>query len=300
MQLRILGCSPTNIELKECVNRLDALSRVKLAGKRVQEPGLLDSATIKSELNKEVDRKGRDIRTFCTNLEKGWISFNYISKHDQDALSYDIRDTLYYADIETQRPREMVHLSRLLVIGLKPLSGHLCLLSPSGGISSSDSTELANIIGAMLPEIGNNPVELQLDDNILIDMAQDCIAKGYDVRGASIAVEDLLLNLHSRGVSLDKHPSVRSTEDELGILHKIKSGEWNSISIEIISESTPYIIYLSKAKDKWDYLTLYPLRGRERMSLDKAAAIFDSVISLVSLSLKPRPRSEEQTSVLEF
>ena len=96
------------------------------------------------------------------------------------------------------------------------------------------------------------------------------------------------------------HHFVKSTEDELGLEHKIRSGEWNSIAIEIDVRPYSYIIYLSKARDIWEYLTIKPVTGQERMSLHKAAPMFESVISLVSLSLKTRAPITEQSSLPEF
>lgn len=300
MHLRLLGCEPTSIDVEDSASRLRSLSQVKLAEKRVQESGLLDKVTIVDELGKEVDRKGREIQTFYTDSETGWLVFNYVFAYERESLSYDIRDSLYYADIETKRPRDIIRLSRLVVVGLKPSLGRLGMISPIGGIDSLEAKALAETVSKAIPEIGDSFLELQLKDNNLMDIAEDCLQKGYDLRGASVALEDLLLGLQSSRVSLIRHPAVRGSEDTLGIINKIIGGDWNSIEIEITSGSAPYIVHLSKAKDVWDYLTLYPLRGRERIALDKAAAIFESVISLISLTLEPNPSSAKQAALSEF
>lgn len=300
MQLRILDGSVISLSPEKCASRFGKLPKVKLGTYLVETPGVLDAATVKEKLGKEHDRSGQPIRTFHVNNKLGWILFNYITKYEHEPLSYDVRDSLYSADIEVRRPRETRQKSRLLVVGFKPSKGKLCILSPRGEIQALEVRSLVNTITAQLSQHGTGFVDLRLQDDSLIDIANDCFSKGYDVNGARLTHLDLSLDLHCRGKSILMHPFVKSTEDEIGLEHKIRIGEWNSIAIEICVKPYSYIIYLSKARDIWDYLTIKPVMGQERMSLHKAAPMFESVISLVSLSLKPRAPITEQSSLPEF
>ena len=291
MQLKIFNGPPIDVSLGECVKQLDRLQKVKLNAYSVEVGGVLDEVTLKEKLQRTSDRRRNPVCTFYKDSSLGWILFNYVVRQEYETLSYDIRDSLYSADIESQRPRESRQKPLLLVVGSKPRLGHLCMLAPRGDIQATAASSLAAAIAGCLPQSSTGYVELQLRDDALISVANDCIGKGYDVRGARVMHLDLSLDLHCRGTSLLRHPSVRDTEDDLGIEHKIRSGQWNSIAVEVDNGQHSYSVNLSKAKDVWDYLVIEPLIGQERMSLYRAAPLFESVLSLVSLSLKPKTKA---------
>jgi len=300
MKLKILGCPITHLSLDDCMKIFDKFPRVKVNDYSVLESGVLDSAILNEKLDKKKDRKGRSITTYNIDSNLGWILFYYVSKTDYDTLSYDLRDSLYSIDIESQRPRVTKQKSRILVIGYKPSVGRLCILSPRGEIFPEDTDLLKKWFQDYFWNSLDTLIDLQLQDGDLIDIAKDCLQKKFRVDGAGLTIEDLSIFVHCREKSLVNHHLVKSTEDSLQIENMIKNGEWNNIAIEIYSGEYSYIIYFSKSREIWDHVTINPSRSFDRMSIFRAAPFFDSVLSLISMSLHPRLQEEEQSSLSDF